>query len=514
MRLSPRAVVVSAILLSGCAARTPAPPTFVNELGQAHALLNVGCYECLREALAIYDRIAIVKNAPAEARHGAFNAAVLLLVRAKELGLPEGPALERARSRAAELPPGSADAFFAAIALTTGESSGFDPEQRETRGRARRQLWPNDGSIPPSRSALTPLLESDVVAQYIALAVDCDDARLRKEIAVDEVRKRYPIPLIAFRLTLCGFNPAGIESFRDADARWLETFFFQGRREMLSRPAPDIGLAATLLATAHETFADSHAVTLALANARNALTEYQPALDLFDSVLAKEPTHRDALLGRILSLSYLARHADAVAAATHMIDLGTWHMGDAYYWRAWNRYHLYQLDAAWDDVERATKLNVTSTTFTLAGVIAFARRELDTAIDRLSRAFKLDPTNCEAPWTEGLVHVEKQTWEMSGQRFAQATRCFAATADEARREIADTQASNYSEAVKTRRIGGAQKRLDGAEHRGAQSAYNAASSYVRIGQKAEALLFIDLAAVHPLMKEKAISLKGVIEKMP
>jgi tetratricopeptide (TPR) repeat protein len=409
-------LAASLALLSSCSARQPSP-ALVTELGKARALINAGCFECLQEALATYDRLAIVKNAPADARRGAFDAAVLLLVRAKELGLPEAPALEQARARAAQLPLPS-ESLFAAIALVSGESSGFDPEEREKRGRARRELWPNDGSVPSARTALAPATGTDIVAQYVALAVDCDDPRLRKEIVADDVRKRYPVPLIEFRLTLCGFNPAGIESLRERDARWVETFFYQGRREMLSRPAPDVGLAATLLSSAYETFSESHAVTLALANARNALAEYEPALALFDAVLAKSPTHRDALLGRILSLSYLARHTDAVGAATQMIDLGTWHMGDAYYWRAWNRYHLYQLDAAWDDVERATKLNVTSTTFTLAGVIAFARRELDTAIDRLVRAFKLDPTNCEAPWTEGLVHVEKQTWAIGGQRFA------------------------------------------------------------------------------------------------
>jgi tetratricopeptide (TPR) repeat protein len=305
-----------------------------------------------------------------------------------------------------------------------------------------------------------------------------------------------------------------IEAFRDADARWLETYFYEGRREMLSRPAPDLVLAAARLATAYDTFAASFAVTLALANTRNALTEYESALALFDTVLGGAATHRDALLGRILSLSYLSRHSEAVATATTMIDLGTWHMGDAYYWRAWNRYHLYQLDAAWDDVERATKLNVTSTTFTLAGIIAFARKELDVAIERLARAFTLDPTNCEAPWTEGLVHVEKQTWPLAGDRFARATRCFASTAADARREIGDTQGGDFSEAVKARRIAAAQKRLDAAEHRGAQSAYNAASSYLRIGQKTDALVYIDLAAVHPLLKEKSITLRTVIEKLP
>jgi tetratricopeptide (TPR) repeat protein len=283
---------------------------------------------------------------------------------------------------------------------------------------------------------------------------------------------------------------------------------------MLRYPTPDVGKAAELYAPAHEAFPDSTAITLALGNAQNALSEYDKALSLFDSVLAPFPSHRDALLGRILSLSYLTRHYDAIAAASRMIELGTYHQGDAHYWRAWNRYNVHDLPAAWDDVERATNLMVHTSVYTLAGFIAYARNWPETAIDRFDRAYRLDNTNCEAVWTESLVHVDKEAFASAAPKFATAVKCFAAAAEQARREVLANEKAELAEHVKARRIAAAQKRIETSEHRRAQAAFNAASCYARLGQKSDATPFIELAAEHPLMKEKATALKATIEKMP
>jgi tetratricopeptide (TPR) repeat protein len=197
-----------------------------------------------------------------------------------------------------------------------------------------------------------------------------------------------------------------------------------------------------------------------------------------------------------------------------MIELGTWHIGDAYYWRAWNRYHHQELETAWADVEEGTRLLVTTSVYTLAGFIAFARKELDTAIQRFDRAFTLDRTNCEAVWTGAMVHVAQQAWVSAAPKFVAAAGCFSWTAAEARTDVQRVQAATYAEALKTRRIEAAQKRLETAEHRRAQSAFNAAQSFLRIGQKAEALIQLETAAEHPLMRDKAASLKASLGKVP
>lgn len=517
-----------AVLGLACAARGPSP-ALIAELGTARTLVAAGCYRCLQEALATYERLLSAPNGPPDAHRGAFEAALLLTLRAKELGLPHEMWLKRAVELAARpigvarrrqaavqgtAPPLPFAAYLDALPLVIGEITGFSPEDRERLQRARQAVWPRDGNPPAARGALTAAGPSDMVAEYVALAVDCEDARARKNLRAEDILSRHSTPLMRFRVAICGLAPGYFTSLPEADPRWVDTSFFSGRVEMARYPAPDVAKAAEYFAVAHEAFPESTAITLALANARNALTEYEVALGLFDSVLTVYPNHRDALLGRVMSLSYLSRHYDAIASATRMIELGTYHIGDAYYWRAWNRYNVHELPAAWDDVERATKLMVNTAVYTLAGFIAYARTELDTAIDRFEQAYKLDRTNCEAVYAEALVHVDKQAWPFGGARFVTGIACYAAAAEQARRDLATTENAQAAPTARARKIATLRKQIDTAEHRRAQSAFNAASCYARLGQKGDAISYIDIAAEHPLLKEKAAALKASIEKLP
>jgi tetratricopeptide (TPR) repeat protein len=159
-------------------------------------------------------------------------------------------------------------------------------------------------------------------------------------------------------------------------------------------------------------------------------------------------------------------------------------------------------------------LLLNTSVYTLAGFIAFARKDLDTAIERFDRAFALDKTNCEAVWTEGLVHVEKEAWAPAAPKFSTAMSCFTAAAAQARADIEAAQIARYAEAVKARRIAAAEKRLEASEHRKAQAAFNAAQSFVRLGEKSSALSHVDVAAEHVQLKEKATTLRMTIERMP
>lgn len=117
-----------------------------------------GCYRCLEEALETFERVASDPRAPARATQGAFQTALLLAVRSKELGLPFESFLNRARTLAAALPvtPGAVppSAYLGAVEYFDGEVSGLDPEIRQQLARQRR----TSGS--PS-TVRTPPLERD-----------------------------------------------------------------------------------------------------------------------------------------------------------------------------------------------------------------------------------------------------------------------------------------------------------------------------------------------------------------
>jgi tetratricopeptide (TPR) repeat protein len=158
-------------------------------------------------------------------------------------------------------------------------------------------------------------------------------------------------------------------------------------------------------------------------------------------------------------------------------------------------------------------LLVNTAVYSLAGSIAYARKELDTAIRHFDRAFEIDVTNCLAVWSSGLVQADKKDWAPASDRFSKATTCFAAAAKSARADLARLESSSLSPVVKARRTAAAQKRIDSAEELGGQSAFNAAQSFAQIGQKAQALTYVALAESQPSMREKALALRARIETM-
>jgi hypothetical protein len=455
----------------------------VDPSNEWETLIRAGCFSCLRDALARLDAAAVRQNSPDLAR-AAFSTAALLLVRARELGLPEGHFLERARFwsdhiklSSRQLPP---SAFFDALALIQGDTMGLPPSERERRAVEHRVRWTTDGSAPPARAALSPFVGDDVVAEYVALTLDCENGQALTPWERERVLARHPIPVIQFRLHVCAADERGLRTLLETDDRWVDTLAIRGRLAMVRYPSPNLVEAARLLGAAHREFARSDSISLALAAAQNALAD---------------------------------RHVDAVATATVLIDLGTEHVSDGWYWRAWNRYQLQQLPDAWRDVTNATSSGGNASAYLLAGVIAYARQWRFTAIDRLHTAYAMDSTQCEAVWIEALVHVDQEDWRIAGGRFAIAVDCFGDAADQAKRQLNAALGASHTDSngeSRPERI--ATEQLASAEWRLAQSAYNAASSYARAGDKNIALRYLAIAASHPLIEDKSDELKRQILK--
>ena len=487
------------ILLAACAPKGPSPQT-VAELARAESLLRNGCYDCLKEAQALYTKLKNLK--------GMEDTSILIAVRERELGiptdfvLPAGPVADAAR-------------------LIVGETSGMDPIQRaELTGRGRPPTQKDN----PIRRALDPLFGTDLAATYVALAIDCESPALIQGVDMAGLTKQYDgVPLMQFRLGRCG-RPAiapKLAALRANDPRWTDTLFWEARAELTGSQTTGIDFPAALRLFAEGRAALPHslAVTMGWANTNLSSEEFEAALSGFDDVLAAFPAHRDAMIGRVTALSYLLRHPDAIAAATRIIELGTWHIGDAYYWRAWNRYHLKEMEPAWEDVERAIKGLSNSRVFMLAGLIAYARKDLPTAVDRFDRAFQVDPSACDAVWMSGLVNIDQEQLATAAPKFSRAMTCFISSAaalrrDRERIERAIAARATPATARETRRLDRLQRDADNAEERSAQSAFNAAQCYARTGDRGLAINLVDVAIGHPRMKEKAEALKAAIEKLP
>ena len=328
-----------------------------------------------------------------------------------------------------------------------------------------------------------------------------------------------PGPLLAWRLGACGITHEPLlESALAAEPRFAETNLFVGRYRLVGRRAaragslaPSLPEARDALAKAFKAFPDSPAIAIELANAVRGIS-YREALPLYVAVIDKVPGHQDAWLGKGICESYLGRHTDAVASFTRLLDLGRWDVGTAYYWRAWNRHQLKELDAAWSDVETAKQTLYNSDLYTLAGIIAHDRKELDIARPHLEKGLELQARNCTAAWYLGLVHAAQERWSGAADAFTTAATCYRLDADDGRRQLALAEALDDTEETKASQIASARGTIEESMRQEALSAYNAAYGFVRAQAADRARPLLELARQHVDVKVRADELLAYVDR--
>jgi tetratricopeptide (TPR) repeat protein len=300
-----------------------------------------------------------------------------------------------------------------------------------------------------------------------------------------------------------------------AEPRFVEAHLFLGRNALIEA-ATAVGRRSVIvphLTAAYEAFPASPSVTFTMGGMYRAFNKMAEALRYYDETLALVPGHREAMLGRIIALTYLGRPADAIATATRMIELGEWYIGDAYYWRAFNLHEQRNLDAARDDVERAKTLaGLRSDVFLLAGIIYFDRHELETASFDLARAWRLNDTACDAAWYLGLVRSEQKQWEVAASMFPSAAACYRSTADIYRAQLAEAGKVVSDEHDRAALDADYARLIDQQLASEARSYYNAAYACAQRGDRDRALEFAERAEQHPFMKTKAEELITALKK--
>ena len=168
--------------------------------------------------------------------------------------------------------------------------------------------------------------------------------------------------------------------------------------------------------------------------------DWPNALAAFDQALALLPSHPDALLGRIISLSQLERHQDAIAAATQLIDEGRWHLGQAFYWRAWNYFNIGQNDAARAVLTVPRRLMVNPAVFLLSGMIEWRFLRREPTESEFQEALKMDFGQCDAAFYLGGVRAELRKLPEALAAMSQARQCYDLTLSVRRKLLVESQA--------------------------------------------------------------------------
>jgi len=407
-------VVAALVIAAGCAARRPAPVAaapVVPRLDDITALIEQGCYRCLERA---YEQ-ARVRGAQEQA----FESAVLLVLRSKELGLPFAEWLAKARDAA---PEGEASALYLTVVdalppdrLSEERYTLFEMGMRNVRNSV--QSWREELRTGPA---------SELFRSYLDLALVCAFGRLNENAQsyTGELDPLVGVPLYQYAVGVCDSSKAPrLQAMRAANPEFVDADYALGRFLIEDPTSGDQEGGLRRLESAAAAFPRSAAMRVWIGNTHRSWEEWPAALEGYDAALALAPKHPDALIGRTIALSQMGRAQDAINTATTVIEGGQWMVGEAYYWRAWNQLRLGNLPMAREDADRARTQMANARVFVLSGVIEWRMRRLENAERDFQQAVTIDFGECEGAFDLGIVRDELRQVPQSLAAFRQAGQC-------------------------------------------------------------------------------------------
>jgi tetratricopeptide (TPR) repeat protein len=239
------------------------------------------------------------------------------------------------------------------------------------------------------------------------------------------------------------------------------------------------------------------------------------ALKFYEETLGMKPEHEVGLIGRTVCLTYLKRTDEAIAEATHMIDLKTDNIDEAYYWRSWNHYTRQALELARADIDLAKSRRATPSYYTLAGMIEHDQNDLNDAEIDLKAARDMSTQNCTAMWYLGLVALKREQWLVSGKNFEDSMGCYEANVKDSEAGLrAMENRTDVDPDFKARQIEGFEAAIKEDHSHQYAAAFNAANQYAHGGDVAKARPLLELAALDPALSKEVAELRRIIGGRP
>ena len=468
-----RALGLAAVVLTAaCAARPPAVTPPSAPPADIDALTRQGCWTCLEKAFTA--------ASAAGAREQAFEAAILLVARSKELGVPPGPWLERAITI---LPQGTDwAAYYAIVNSLPPDSLSGGRDALATADFARPRVgdvwdtWRQGLGAGPGSAILRSYLDLSIACRRDAIGRPALDSATRDASIAAALQAFGNVPLLQYRAGLCGGAELDqLDVVRAADAAFVDADLELGRRALHNQVPPDLTEGLARLRSARSAFATSPVAPMVLGNFHESREEWPEALAEYDAALARVTPHPDALLGRAVSLSNLDRYEEALAAASALLELGGRSTAQAHYWRAWNLYQLERIQEARVDADRAKALMVNPALFVLSGMIEWREKRLESSDAEFVKAIEMDFGQCEAAFYLGTVRWERRLWPESLSAFMHAEQCFDLSIVTRRKAIADLSQTAAEAAANASMIASHERAIEQAGMRRGQSATNIAS---------------------------------------
>jgi tetratricopeptide (TPR) repeat protein len=516
------AAAIVTLLVTACGG--PRKPNLAAQRQAADSLIAEGCYRCLDEAVVRYFALPSSRDAVARVNDTQlFRALVLLALREKELGIDAAQHLRQAGLLAPRTAvPAAAREQLKWAELVLSNPSGLPRDDAEA-----ERLRLSEARTDLERRLAGAAAMSDPLDVYLNVSLACS--------ASFPVSPREPEtlagpaaahPIVQWRVATCGRSHDGaLRAFAEAHPRYVEADYWRGRYRTTVATSVIAGRTAMTFVSdpaarreardrmraALTAIPGSLAVAFDLAGLTS-VTSPRDALPLYERVTKAQPRHNEAWLGQGICLTYLDRPRDAIDALSRVVELGRWSVGDALYFRAWNRHAIGELDAAWADIEQARTTLYNTNVYGLAGRIAFDRKALDTARPLLEKAVELSDTNCTAAWFLGLLHSTEERWLAGGTAFEGAEACYRADIIRARSERSRAAADAIDDAARAELEAQTEAAIRTAERQAALSAYNAAFNLVRGGEPARSRALLDRAVQHPEVSDRARELRAFVDR--
>jgi len=474
-------LVVACMASAFCAhPKTVAPPAAAIQppaTRDIEALIERGCFRCLTQAL----ERAKERRLP----QLVFEAAALLTLRANELGMPKQQWLTQAREVAENDSTRTLYLDMVAVVPADPLSGQRDDLLLETQGRKRAQSL-----LPMWREALHTGGGSSAFRQYLELTLVCqvDTSRERVE-EIDKLVAAVPdVALLRYRAGICNGrfvreNIASLTAVQNADAEFVDADYPLGRYLLENTESANQEEALRRFQSAAAAFPTSVSIALSIGNLYQSWEEWASALAAFDATLTIMPTHPDAQLGRTISLSQLVRHQDAIDAATRLIDSGRWHLGQAFYWRAWNHYNLNENDRARADADRTRTLMVNSAVFLLSGLIEWKAPRLLSAEKEFEQSVAMDFGQCLGALYLGGVRTEQSKDVEAMSALQQARQCYDLSIAVHRAAIETINRGSGTPASKARSVAREERLIADAERRREQAIKTSEALKLRLKQQ-------------------------------
>jgi tetratricopeptide (TPR) repeat protein len=501
------------LMLAGCG--PPAKVVTVEvtnqdlSIQQAKSLVDKGHYLAFKRAVRIYGELYLKKAMRPKIAAPYAEALMLLALREKEIGIAN-PATAAAVERLLRENPMLAgfEPYATLISAIRPRALGvMSYIDTASSGKIGAEALKKAEEEVRKRAA------SNSFAAYVLAAWTCSFSQFSGNWRnPDEYLKIHPDSLLLkYEIATCGEGrPELLEEILDRDSEFAEAHYHLGQDAL--KEGKLLSAEAHLL-KAFEAIPESPQTRILLAGIYFATEEFDRSLQFYDLALEASPEDRDALLGKAVCLSYLGKYEEAMTVLNRMLELGSWLLGEAHYWLAWNLHELkHDPEALGHTDEAKGRLPTNSEVFGLSGTISLDLGELGRAEKDFLESLAYNAANTESLFGLGTVAGRKNRWEESGAYYEKAGRAFESAEVVLKAKAEEIRGSALSEERKARLIRKRETQIERVRLMAATAYYDAAAAYLNAGLKDKALAAAGKAAAHPSLKNKAEELLRSLKK--